>query len=140
MTVVLAFSGWVIYTRTVRAAVLSLREREFIDAAHALGSSHIRIVVRHLFPNVVSLILVIGSVEVAKMILLESTISFLGLGIQPPTPTWGNILGEGRQYIDTAWWIALFPGLALMTTVLGINFLSDGLRDYLDPHQQKRLT
>jgi peptide/nickel transport system permease protein len=88
----------------------------------------------------VSLILVIASVEVAKMILLESTISFLGLGIQPPTPTWGNILGEGRQYIDTAWWIALFPGIALMTTVLGINFFSDGLRDYLDPHQRKRLT
>ena len=140
MTVVLALSGWVIYTRTVRAAVLSLREREFIDAAHALGSGHVRILARHLFPNVVSLILVIGSVEVAKMILLESTISFLGLGIQPPTPTWGNILGEGRQYNDTAWWIALFPGIALMTTVLGINFFSDGLRDYLDPRQQRRLT
>ncbi len=138
MTIVLAFSGWVIYTRTVRAAVLSLREREFIDAAQALGSSGLRILGQHLFPNVVSLILVIGSVEVAKMILLESTISFLGLGIQPPTPTWGNILGEGRQYIDTAWWIAFFPGVALMTTVLGINFFSDGLRDYLDPHQRRR--
>lgn len=137
VTVVLAFSGWVMYSRTVRGAILSLREKEFIDAAHALGASNLRIIGRYLFPNVVSLILVIASVEVAKMVLLESTISFLGLGIQPPTPTWGNILGEGRQYVDDAWWIALFPGVALMTTVLGINFFSDGLRDFLDPRQQK---
>jgi ABC-type dipeptide/oligopeptide/nickel transport system permease subunit len=140
VTVVLAFSGWVMYTRTVRGAILSLREKEFIDAAHALGASNLRIIARYLFPNVVSLILVIASVEVAKMVLLESTISFLGLGIQPPTPTWGNILGEGRQYVDDAWWIALFPGVALMATVLGINFFSDGLRDYLDPRQQKGST
>lgn len=140
VTIVLAFSGWVMYTRTVRGAILSLREQEFVQAAHAIGASNLRIMARHLFPNVVSLILVIASVEVAKMILLESTISFLGLGIQPPTPTWGNILGEGRQYVDDAWWIALFPGVALMLTVLGINFFSDGVRDYLDPRQQKGST
>ena len=138
LIVVLALSGWVIYARTVRGIVLSLREKEFVEAERALGANDLRIMVRHLLPNIVPLTLVIASVEISKMILLEGTISFLGLGVQPPTPSWGNMIGEGRDYVTMAWWIAFFPGLAMMLTVLGVNFFADGLRDHLDPQHRTR--
>jgi peptide/nickel transport system permease protein len=136
LIVVLALSGWVIYARTVRGIVFSLREKEFVEAERALGANDLRIMARHVLPNVVSPTLVIASVEISKMILLEGTISFLGLGVQPPTPSWGNMIGEGRDYVTMAWWIAFFPGLAMMLTVLGVNFFADGLRDHLDPQHR----
>jgi peptide/nickel transport system permease protein len=130
---VFAITSWPIYARTTRGAVLSLRQREFVQAARALGASDRRIVWRHVLPITASPVLVLASFEVARMIILESALGFLGLGVQPPTPTWGNMLADGRDYIRDAWWIAAFPGLAIMLTAAGVNFLGDGLRDLLDP-------
>ncbi len=133
---VLGITSWVSYARVVRAEVLTLRTREFIAAASALGSGGRRIVFRHLLPNVLTPVIVIATLEVARMIILESALSFLGLGVQPPTPTWGGMLADGRAYLSTSWWLATFPGLAIMLTVLGINLLGDWLRDILDPRLQ----
>ncbi|HSB79125.1 MAG TPA: ABC transporter permease [Candidatus Methylomirabilis sp.] len=133
---VLGISSWVSYARVVRAEVLSLRTREFVAATKALGSGGGRIVFRHLLPNVLTPVIVIATLEVARMIILESALSFLGLGVQPPTPTWGGMLADGRAYLSTAWWLATFPGLSIMLTVLGINLLGDWLRDVLDPRLQ----
>jgi peptide/nickel transport system permease protein len=133
---VLGISSWVSYARVVRAEVLTLRTREFVAAAQALGSGARRIVFRHLLPNVLTPVIVIATLEVARMIILESALSFLGLGVQPPTPTWGGMLADGRAYLSTAWWLATFPGLSIMLTVLGINLLGDWLRDVLDPRLQ----
>lgn len=130
---VFAVTAWPVYSRTIRGMVLSFQEREFIQAARALGSSDFRVMFGHLLPNLVSPMLVLASFEVARMILLESALSFLGLGVQPPTPTWGSMLADGRDYIRDAWWIAAFPGLAIMVTAAGVNFLGDGLRDWFDP-------
>ncbi len=134
--IVFTITAWPVYARTVRGLVLSLQEREFVLAARALGSRDFRIMCYHLLPNLLSPVLVLASFEVARMILMESSLGFLGLGVQPPTPTWGNMLADGRDYIDDAWWIAAFPGLAIMITVAGINFLGDGLRDLFDPTLQ----
>jgi peptide/nickel transport system permease protein len=131
--VVIGVSSWVIYARVVRGAVLSLREREFVQAAHALGLRDWRILVRHILPNAFTPWLVVATLDMARVIVIESALSFLGLGVQPPTPTWGGMLADGRVYITTAWWLATFPGLAILTTVLGINLFGDGLRDTLDP-------
>jgi peptide/nickel transport system permease protein len=133
---VLGITSWVSYARVVRAEVLTLRTREFIAAAKALGGGGRRIVFRHLLPNVLTPVIVIATLEVARMIILESALSFLGLGVQPPTPTWGGMLADGRAYLSTAWWLATFPGLSIMLTVLGINLLGDWLRDVLDPRLQ----
>jgi peptide/nickel transport system permease protein len=133
---VLGITSWVSYARVVRAEVLTLRTREFIAAAKALGGKASRIVFRHLLPNVLTPVIVIATLEVARMIILESALSFLGLGVQPPTPTWGGMLADGRAYLSTAWWLATFPGLSIMLTVLGINLLGDWLRDVLDPRLQ----
>jgi peptide/nickel transport system permease protein len=130
---VLGITSWVSYARVVRAEVLTLRTREFVAAAQALGGGGWRIVFRHLLPNVLTPVIVIATLEVARMIILESALSFLGLGIPPPTPTWGGMLADGRAYLSTAWWLATFPGLCIMLTVLGINLLGDWLRDVLDP-------
>jgi peptide/nickel transport system permease protein len=130
---VLGLTGWVVYARTVRSSVLSLRERDFVQAARCLGAGHRRILLRHILPNTVAPILVVATVQVATMIVLESGLSFFGLGIQPPTPTWGGMLAEGRDYLSNAWWVSTIPGLAIMLTVLGINLLGDGLRDVFDP-------
>jgi len=130
---VLALSGWVLYARTIRANVLALRRQEFVEAASALGSSDLRVVLRHLLPNTLAPILVIGSSQFATMVLLESGLSFLGLGIQPPWPSWGLMLAEGRDYLSNAWWLATVPGIAISLVVLGANLLGDGLRDVLDP-------
>jgi peptide/nickel transport system permease protein len=131
--VVIGVSSWVIYARVVRGSVLSLREREFVQAAHALGVRDWRVLVRHILPNVFTPWLVVATLDMARVIVVESALSFLGLGVQPPTPTWGGMLADGRVYITTAWWLATFPGLAILVTVLGINLFGDGLRDTLDP-------
>src|SRR5574337_1290099 len=135
MIVVLGATGWPIYTRVVRAETLKYREREFVQAARALGLGSWRIIRAHVLPNLLNTIIVMASLEVARMIILESFLSFLGLGIQPPTPSWGAMLGEGRVYMLTHWWLAAFPGLAIFVTTLGINLFGDGLRDVLDPHR-----
>jgi peptide/nickel transport system permease protein len=112
---------------------LSLREQEFVLAGKSLGASNLRLLLRHIFPNTLAPILVIATVQVATMIVFESGLSFFGLGIPPPLPSWGGMLAEGRDYLSDAWWVATMPGLAIMLTVLGINLLGDGLRDVLDP-------
>ena len=131
--VVIGVSSWVVYARVVRAAVLVLREREFVQAAQALGGGDGHILVRHILPNAFAPWLVVATLDMARVIVLESALSFLGLGVQPPTPTWGGMLADGRVYLTTAWWLATFPGLAILVTVLGINLFGDGLRDTLDP-------
>jgi peptide/nickel transport system permease protein len=129
----IGLTSWVQYVRVVRAETMSLREREFVAAAEAAGAGPTRVLARHLLPNVASAAIVLGTFEIARAIVLESSLSFLGLGVPPTTPSWGGMLADGRQYLDTAWWTALFPGLAIMTAVMGVNLLGDGLRDALDP-------
>jgi peptide/nickel transport system permease protein len=131
---VLALSGWVLHARTVRANVLTIRHLEFVEAAGALGASQIRVLFRHVLPNTLAPILVITSSQFATMVLLESGLSFLGMGVQPPQPSWGAMLAEGRDYLSNAWWLATVPGIAISLVVLGANLLGDGLRDLLDPH------
>jgi peptide/nickel transport system permease protein len=133
LIVVIGLSGWPGYARVLRAQVLVLRSREFVDAIHALGGTVIRIVSRHIVPNVLSSLVVIGTLELARSIVLEATLSFLGLGIQPPTPSWGGMVQEGREYLDSAWWISTFPGLVLMLTSVAVSRTGDWLRDLLDP-------
>ncbi|MBI1962283.1 MAG: ABC transporter permease [Candidatus Rokubacteria bacterium] len=133
LIVVIGLSGWVGYARVLRAQVLVLRSREFVDAIYALGGSAARIVLRHILPNVTSSIVVIATLELARAIVLEATLSFLGLGVQPPTPSWGGMIHEGREYLDSAWWISTCPGLALMLTSLVVSRTGDWLRDLLDP-------
>ena len=134
-TVILVFgvAGWVIYARIVRGTVLSLREQEFVEAARALGLGNVKILVRHVLPNVLTPVIILATLRVASVIVWESGLSFLGLSVPPPTPTWGRMLSDGRAYLANAWWNATFPGLAIMITVLGVNMLGDGLRDALDP-------
>jgi peptide/nickel transport system permease protein len=131
--IVIGVSSWVVYARVVRGEVLSIREREFVQAAIALGSRDGRILIRHVLPNAFTPWLVVATLDMARVIVIESALSFLGLGVQPPTPTWGGMLADGRVYLSTAWWLATFPGLAILITVLGINLFGDGLRDTLDP-------
>jgi peptide/nickel transport system permease protein len=131
--VVIGVSSWVVYARVVRGAVLTLREREFVQAARALGVGDGRILVHHILPNAFAPWLIVATLDMARVIVIESALSFLGLGVQPPDPTWGGMLADGRVYITTAWWLATFPGLAILVTVLGINLFGDGLRDTLDP-------
>ena len=131
--VVIGVSSWFVYARVVRGSVLSLREREFVQAALALGSRDGRVVLHHILPNALTPWLVVATLDMARVIVIESALSFLGLGVQPPTATWGGMLADGRVYISTAWWLATFPGLAILITVLGINLFGDGLRDTLDP-------
>jgi peptide/nickel transport system permease protein len=131
--IVIGVSSWVVYARVVRGEVLSIREREYVHAAVALGSRHWRVLATHVLPNTFTPWLVVATLDMARVIVIESALSFLGLGVQPPTPTWGGMLADGRVYLSTAWWLATFPGLAILVTVLGINLFGDGLRDTLDP-------
>ena len=131
--VVIGITGWMGIARLVRAEFLSLREREFVISARALGASDMRIIFRHILPNSMAPILVSATLGVAGAILTESALSFLGIGVQPPTPSWGNILTAGKDNIEIAWWLSLYPGLAILITVLGYNLLGEGIRDSLDP-------
>jgi ABC-type dipeptide/oligopeptide/nickel transport system permease subunit len=136
MIAVLGVADWPLYARVIRAETLAIREREFVLAGRALGMSHTRIVFGQILPNLISVIVVIATLQVARVIILESFLSFLGLGVQPPTPAWGNMLGEGRVYMLNSWWIATFPGLAIFITTLAINLMGNALRDWLDPHMK----
>lgn len=133
LIVVLGCVGWVSFCRVVRGETLAIRAREFVQAARALGQTNAQIIRRHLIPNVLPSVIVLATLDVATTIVAESALSFLGLGVQHPTVTWGSMLADGRQYVATAWWLAVAPGLAITTAVLGIIFLGDWLRDVLDP-------
>lgn len=135
--IVIGVTVWARYARVVRAEVLSLRERDFVVAAKALGSSDRRIIWRHVIPNVLTSVIVLASLQVGSIIILESALSFLGLGVRPPTPSWGGILADGRAFILRYPHIAIFPGIMIVITVLAFNFIGDGLRDALDPHDRR---
>ena len=136
--VVIGITSWMGTSRFVRAEFLSLRERDFAQAAKALGVKDRRIIFRHILPNALAPVFVTATLDVATAILVEAGLSFLGFGVQPPAPSWGNILTEGRTYIFDAWWLTVFPGLAILTTVLSFNLLGEGLRDALDPRLRGR--
>ncbi len=130
---VLALRSWAIHARTVRGSVLLVREQESVLAARALGAGPFRLAFKEILPNVLAPLIVVSTAQLGALILLESTLSFLGLGIQPPRPSWGNMLSAGRPYMTVAWWVATMPGLAILAAVLGANLIGDGLRDALDP-------
>ncbi|WP_435171613.1 ABC transporter permease [Falsirhodobacter sp. 1013] len=131
--ILLIVSQWVQYARLVRAQVLALREREFVLSARAIGVKNRHIILRHILPNLLGPVIVLMTLNVANNILLESSLTFLGLGVDPTIPSWGGMLADGRTYLQTAWWVSVFPGLAILLTVLGLNLLGDWLRDTLDP-------
>lgn len=135
--IIIGLTGWMGVTRLVRADFISLRERDFVQAARAIGASDSRIIFMHILPNSMASILVAATLGIAGAILTESALSFLGIGVQPPTPSWGNILTAGKDNIDIAWWLSLFPGLAILITVVGYNLLGEGIRDLLDPRLKK---
>lgn len=134
---VIGLTGWMGVARLVRAETLSIREMDYILAARCIGCSNLRIIFRHVLPNAVSPVLVSATLGVAGAILTESALSFLGIGVQPPTPSWGNILTSGKDYIEFAWWLSLFPGLAILVTVLAYNLMGEGIRDALDPRVKR---
>ncbi|ARO15991.1 binding-protein-dependent transport systems inner membrane component (plasmid) [Ketogulonicigenium robustum] len=131
--ILLIVSQWVQYARVVRAQVLALREREFVLAARAIGVKNRNIIFSHILPNLMGPVVVLMTLNVANNILLESSLTFLGLGVDPTIPSWGGMLADGRTYLQSAWWVSVFPGLAILLTVLGLNLLGDWLRDHLDP-------
>jgi peptide/nickel transport system permease protein len=137
VVLVLGVTGWVTYARIARAETLSLRHREFVESARALGARDAAILWRHVLPNVMPPLVVVATFSVARTIIAEASLSFLGLGIPPPAPSWGAMLDEGRNYLTTGWWLALFPGLAILGVVLGINVVGDWLRDTLDPRVER---
>jgi peptide/nickel transport system permease protein len=136
--VVIGITSWMGTSRFVRAEFLSLRERDYVQAAKALGVKDRRIIFRHILPNALAPVFVTATLDVATAILVEAGLSFLGFGVQPPAPSWGNILTEGRTYIFDAWWLTVFPGLAILITVLSFNLFGEGLRDALDPRLRGR--
>lgn len=131
--VVIGATGWMGMARLIRAEILSVKERDYVLAARALGASHARIIWRHIIPNAMAPVLVAATLGVAAAILTESALSFLGIGVQPPTPSWGNILTAGKDSIEVAWWLSFYPGMAILITVLGYNLLGEGIRDAIDP-------
>jgi len=135
--IVIGLTGWMGVARLVRAETLSIREMEYIQAARCIGCSDMRIIFRHILPNAVSPVLVSATLGVAGAILTESALSFLGIGVLPPTPSWGNILTSGKDYIEFAWWLSLFPGFSILLTVLAYNLLGEGIRDALDPRVKR---
>ena len=139
VVIAMSIRTWVVYARVVRGEVLSVREYEYVTSAKAAGCGTPRILFRYLLPNVISTAIVIATLYLGRMVIVEASLSFLGLGVPPPTPTWGGMLADGREHLESAWWLAFFPGLALMLTVLGVNLLGDWVRDALDP-RLKRLT
>jgi peptide/nickel transport system permease protein len=135
---VIGLTSWMGVARLVRAEFLRIREMDFVKAARSIGASDIRIIFRHILPNAMSPVLVAATLGVAGAILTESALSFLGIGVQPPTPSWGNMLTAGKDNMEIAWWLSVFPGLAILVTVLGYNLLGEGLRDILDPRLKER--
>ncbi len=135
--IIIGLTGWMGVARLVRAEFMSLRNRDFVLAIRSLGASDRRIIFRHILPNALSPVLVSAALGVAGAILTESALSFLGIGVQPPTPSWGNMLIAGKQTLGTAWWLSFFPGVAILITVLGYNLLGEGLRDALDPRLKR---
>jgi peptide/nickel transport system permease protein len=133
---VIGFTSWMGTARLVRGQFLSIREKDYIEAARAVGVRNLRIILRHMMPNALSVIIVQATLFISYAIITESLLSYLGLGVQPPDASWGNILSGGRNYMREAWWMTFFPGLAIFITVLSFNFLGDGLRDALDPHHR----
>jgi peptide/nickel transport system permease protein len=130
---VIAITNWVSYARVARAETRSLRERDFVKAARISGTGLARMLAVHIFPNVLNSVVVLATLDIGKVIIFESGLSFLGLGVQPPTPSWGAMLADGRKYVNIAWWLSMFPGLAIMAVALGVNFLGDWVRERLDP-------
>jgi peptide/nickel transport system permease protein len=133
LVAILAVRGWVEFARVGRGQALAIREREYITAVRALGGGDLRIMLRHLLPNIMAPILVVTGFQLGRLILLEATLSFLGLGVEPRTPAWGSMLSDARGYLNIAWWTATFPGIAIALVVLAANFMGDSLRDRLDP-------
>lgn len=133
---VLGVTGWVTFARVIRGESLSVKRREFVDSARSIGQTDLQIILRHVLPNIVASVIVLATLQIATVIIAESSLSFLGLGVQPPTVTWGLMLSEGRDHLATSWWLATLPGLAITLTVLGVILLGDWLRDILDPRQQ----
>lgn len=133
LIVLMIVAQWVQYARLVRGLVLSLRDREFIQSARAIGVSKPAIILKHVLPNIIGPVIVLMTLNVATNILLESSLTFVGMGVDPTIPSWGGMLADGRTYVQSAWWVSVFPGLAIMFTVLGLNLLGDWLRDHLDP-------
>ncbi len=138
LVLILGGTGWVTYARVIRGEVLKARELDYVLAAYALGQRRPQVMLKHILPNVISSAIVLAAVQVGVTILAESSLSFLGLGVKPPTVTWGLMLSDGRQYINSAWWMTAFPGMAITITVLGVVFLGDWLRDVLDPQVRGR--
>lgn len=134
---VLGFTGWMGLARIVRAQVLSLREQEFVTAARALGARNLHILFRHIMPNTLAPVIVYTTLGISNVILLEAYIGFLGMGVQPPTASWGNMIQRATEKIDSAWWMWLYPGGLILLTVISINYIGDGLRDALDPYSKK---
>ena len=130
---VLGLTGWVQYARVARNSVYAVKSLEYVQSAQSIGATHLRIMFRHILPNILPPLIVIASYELARMIIMEAALSFLGLGVSPTTPSWGTMLADGREYLTTAWWIVLFPGLAITATVACVNIVGDWLRDELDP-------
>ncbi len=135
--IVIGLTGWMGVARLVRADFISLKERDFVKAARVIGAGDLRIIFVHILPNAMASVIVTATLGVAGAILTESALSFLGIGVQPPTPSWGNILTAGKDNIDIAWWLSLYPGLAILITVLGYNLLGEGIRDELDPRLRR---
>ena len=138
LIVALGVTGWVEYARVVYGSILSIKQRQFVEAEVAMGARDGRILLRHILPNVASSIIVMSSLQMGRKILEAAGLSFLGLGVQPPTPDWGVMVAEGLESLERAWWVSAFPGLAILMTVLGTNVLGDWLRDYLDPQNRDR--
>jgi peptide/nickel transport system permease protein len=138
VVIALGIARWTTYARIVRGSVLTIKNEEYLHAARAIGASAPRIMVRHVLPNTLSAITVIAASHLGQMIIAESALSFIGLGVQPPTPSWGSMINRGREYITTAWWLTLYPGLAMTLTVLALGMLGDAVRDVMDPHMRSR--
>jgi peptide/nickel transport system permease protein len=136
LVLILGFSTWVTYARIVRAQVRVLRRADFVEAAYASGAGDLRILTRHVLPNISSTIVIIATQQFGAMMLFEAALSFLGLGVQPPTPTWGSMVADGRIYLETAWWVSTFPGLAIAVSVVSVTCLGNWIRDRLDPYVQ----
>ena len=135
---VFTLTGWPVFARTIRANALMLKNRDFVEAARGLGSSSVRLMCRHILPNSLGPLTVVATFEVAKVLIFESSLSFLGLGVQAPTPTWGNMMADGRSFLNTAWWVMFFPGILLVLTAAASNWSGDGINSMIDPRLRRR--